>query len=160
MIFVVELPADAEPRAWFAYDAGDLLRKVAAGDPLPAWQVHDCISLRELLDLDDETPDSPGAEQRHPALFALAAQHGWEAKLYRADHLLPPGSYRAEPVSEAEAAEAALRARGPCRIYWSEAEATAAFERRDDPAWQGSGWRAHQGLREQLVALEVLADDC
>ena len=59
----------------------------------------------------------------------------------------------------AELAEAALKARGDCRVYRSEAQATAAFERIDDPAWQGDGWRARWALREQLVAMEVLADD-
>jgi hypothetical protein len=48
---------------------------------------------------------------------------------------------------------------GRCRIFWNEAEATAAFERAADPAWQGDGWRARWALREQLVATEVLADD-
>ena len=48
---------------------------------------------------------------------------------------------------------------GCCRIFWSEAEATAAFERADDALWQGGGWRARQALREQLLATEVLADD-
>lgn len=46
-----------------------------------------------------------------------------------------------------------------CRIFWNEAEATAAFERAADPLWQGTGWRARLALREQLIALEVLADD-
>ena len=107
MIFVLELSAAAAPRAWFAYDAGDLLRKVAAGD-----------------------------------LALLRATH---------ERL---GDCEPEAL-----AEAALRARGECRIYWTEAEATAAFERAQEPAWQGAGWRARLALREQLVALEVLADD-
>ncbi|MBT9599413.1 MAG: hypothetical protein IV094_25810 [Vitreoscilla sp.] len=46
-----------------------------------------------------------------------------------------------------------------CRIYWTEAEATAAFERSHDPVWQGRGWRARWALRDQLVATDVLADD-
>jgi hypothetical protein len=107
MIFVVELPQDAAPRAWFAYDAADLLRKVAALD-LP---------------------------------------------LLRATH---------ERLGDCEPealAEAALRARGDCRVYATEAQAMGAFERHDEPAWQGAGWRARLALREQLVALEVLADD-
>jgi hypothetical protein len=58
-----------------------------------------------------------------------------------------------------ELLEAALRARGDCRICWDESEATAAFERTQDPAWQGPGWRARWALREQLIATEVLADD-
>lgn len=58
-----------------------------------------------------------------------------------------------------ELLETALRARGDSRIYWDESEATAAFERTQDPAWQGPGWRARWALREQLIATEVLADD-
>lgn len=104
MIFVVEMPAGAEPSAWFAYDEEDLLRKLAAAGSLDDWQAHGSSTLRELL-------------------------------------------------------EAALRSRGECCIYWTEAEATAAFERSADPAWQGKGWRARWALREQLIALEVLSDD-
>jgi hypothetical protein len=159
MIFVLELPAAAEPRAWFAYDVADLLGKVAANDALPLWQIHDRISARELLEMADDSPSKAGAEQRHPALWALARDHGWDTPLYRADHLLPPGTYQVDAVSEAVAAAAALQARGTCRIYWTESEATAAFERAADPVWQGSGWRARWALRDQLVALEVLADD-
>jgi hypothetical protein len=59
----------------------------------------------------------------------------------------------------AELAEAALAARGTCRVYRTEAQATAAYERTDDPAWQGEGWRARWALRDQLIAMEVLADD-
>jgi hypothetical protein len=108
MIFVVELPAAADPRAWFAFDDEDLLRKVAA-------------------------TDIEGLRMTHAALGDCEA---------------------------AALAEATLCARGDCRIYWNEAQAMAAFERRDDLAWQGSGWRAHRALREQLLALEILADDC
>ena len=95
MIFVVEVPAQAEPSAWFAYDLDDLLRKIDARVP-----------------------------------------GGLDA-----------------PSSAAEGTAAR------CRILWSEAEATAAFERAADPLWQGQGWRARLALREQLIALEVLADD-
>ncbi len=56
-------------------------------------------------------------------------------------------------------AVAALQARGPCRVYHSDTLAMAAFERQDEPVWQGAGWRARLALRDQLVALEVLADD-
>lgn len=59
----------------------------------------------------------------------------------------------------AELAEAALAARGNCRVFRTEAQATAAYERTDDPAWQGEGWRARWALRDQLIAMEVLADD-
>ena len=108
MIFVVEMPHAADPRAWFAFDEEDLLRKVAAAD-------------------------MEGLRQSHAVLGDC------------------------EPAS---LASAALRARGDCCIFWNEAQAMAAFERRGDPAWQGPGWRAHRALREQLLALEILADDC
>jgi hypothetical protein len=54
---------------------------------------------------------------------------------------------------------AALHAQGRCRLYADESAALAAFERSDHPDWQGEGWRARWALREQLIALEVLADD-
>jgi hypothetical protein len=108
MIFVVEQPTDADPRAWFAFDEEDLLRKVAASDIEGLRLTHAMLGDCE------------------PAVLA----------------------------------QATLCARGDCRIYWDEAQAMAAFERRDDLAWQGAGWRAHRALREQLLALEVLADDC
>lgn len=159
MIFIVEMPLLAAPRCWFAYDALDLLAKVVAHDRLAAWEVHDRASARELLEMFDCTPQTPDVAARYPGICAMADAHGWDTPLYRADHLLAAGTYRAEPVSEGEASAAALRVRGDCRIYWSESEATAAFERVDDPAWQHGGWRARWALREQLVALEVLADD-
>lgn len=87
MIFVVEQPDGAEPRAWFAFDVDDLRAKLAHSDA------------------------------------------------------------------------AALHATGRCRVYPDESAAMAAFERADDPAWAGPGWRARWALREQLVALEVLAED-
>ena len=37
--------------------------------------------------------------------------------------------------------------------------ATAAFERANDPLWQGQGWKARHALRAQLSATDVLADD-
>ena len=87
MIHVLEMPCDAPPRVWFAFDADDLARKLDASD-----------------------------------------------------------------VAE-------LHAAGRCRVFADESAALAAFERADDPDWQGEGWRARWALREQLVALEVLAYD-
>lgn len=159
MIFVVEQADPAAPRAWFAWDADDLLRKVAADDPLPLWQIHDRVSARELLELFDETPQAAGLDERQPALWALGRTHGWDTPLHRADHLLEPGTYRPEPVDPCDAAEAALRARGPVLVLRDESAATAAFEQAGHPAWAGPGWRARWALREQLLALEVLADD-
>lgn len=159
MIFVLEIPPQAEPRCWFAYDGDDLLRKVAADDALQEWEIHDCASPRELLEMFDASPETAGVAEKFPGICAMAEEYGWDTPLYRADHLQEPGSYREVPVTPQQASEAALRARGDCRIYWSEAEATAAFERAEDPTWAGGGWRARWALRAQLIATEVLADD-
>jgi hypothetical protein len=45
-------------------------------------------------------------------------------------------------------------------VYWNEAEAVAAFEGGDPLIAGKEGWYARRALYEQLVALEVLADDC
>lgn len=50
MIHVVELPQQGDPRAWFAYDDDDFARKVAATDPLQAWEIHDTLTAHDLLD--------------------------------------------------------------------------------------------------------------
>ena len=84
MIYVVELPEQGDPCAWFSFDTDELARR--------------------LLDL-----QSDGVERI---------------------------------------------------VYWSEAEAVAAFEGGDPLIAGKAGWRARRALYEQLVALEVLADDC
>lgn len=77
------------------------------------------------------------------------------------DDLLRKIEARAPGLLEHAAGGAEAGASAPrCRIFWTEAEATAAFERSADPMWQGAGWRARLALRDQLVAMEVLADDC
>ncbi len=45
-------------------------------------------------------------------------------------------------------------------VYWNEAEAVAAFEGGDPLIAGKDGWYARRALYGQLVALEVLADDC
>ena len=45
-------------------------------------------------------------------------------------------------------------------VYWNEAEAVGAFEGGDPLIAGKAGWRARRALYQQLVALEVLADDC
>ena len=84
MIYVVELRAQGEPRAWFAFNAADLARKQST---LAA-----------------------------PALTTC--------------------------------------------IYYSDAEEVAAFEGADPRIAGKEHWRARHALHAQLVALEVLADDC
>jgi len=49
---------------------------------------------------------------------------------------------------------------GTCCIYWKEAEAVAAFEGADPRIADKAHWRARHTLYEQLVALEMLSDDC
>ncbi|MEY2891999.1 MAG: hypothetical protein RJA98_1907 [Pseudomonadota bacterium] len=162
MIFVVEQPDASAARAWFAYDAADFLRKVCAQDPLPEWAVFDVVTPRELLEqAGDLTPDSAAVREANPALCALADAHGWDTPLYRADHLLGLGTFRPEPVSPLDAGMAALTQRGgQWRIYGHEDVAMAAVDR-PDPLFdaQPSGWRARWALREQLIAVEALADD-
>lgn len=83
MIYVVELPCQGHPRAWFAYDKEDFVRKM-------------------------ETLATPQGER--------------------------------------------------C-VYWDETEAVAAFEGGDPRIAGKTLWRARRAIYEQLVALEVLADD-
>lgn len=162
MIFVIEVP-DSGPeqtRAWFAYHPDDFLRKVCATDPLPEWEVFDVATPRELLELADLQPESEQARSRCPAVCALADAHGWDTALYRADHLLGAGHFRAEAITPLEAGMAALLARGGrWRIYGHEEVAMAAADQPDPLFDAPGGWRARWALRQQLIAVEALADD-
>lgn len=160
MIYVIECPPSGAPIAWFAYHLDDLSRKVAARDPLEDWEIFDEVSPRVLLDaLGHEQVDDP-ARAAFPLVCALGDQHGWDTTLYRADHLLGRGVLSTEPVEERAALLAALAARpGECRIYWSDTEAVLATEGGD--AWLSAPgrWRARHALHQQLLSLEVLADN-
>lgn len=159
MMFVVEGPANASPHAWFAFDDADLLGKVCADSPWHPWEVWDCATARELLDLVDETPDSPGVRERFPAMCALGEQEGWDTPLYRADLLIGQGVYRPEPVACVDACVAALRSRcAELRVYASESVALTALDLPDPWFDAPSGWRARRALRNQLIATEVLSD--
>lgn len=163
MIFVVEVPHQGEPRAWFAYDEEDLLIKVAEGDPLPIWEIHDQSTARELIELVGDDPLDPAMAQRLPGLWSLVTEHGLDTPLYRADHLYA-GGYRSEAIDVGSACEAALQARRggtlqDVRIWWSEQEAVLASEDPVEPLFtRAGGWRSLQALREQLLALDVVAD--
>lgn len=160
MIYVVELSRQGDPRAWFAYDDEDLARKVAVSDPLQPWEIHDEMTARELLDANGHAQVDAQARERFPAICALGDEHGWDTTLFRADHLLGRGVLRTEPVTEREALAAALAARGEVScIYWSDRDAISAFEGADPRIAGRTFWRARRVLYEQLVALEVLADD-
>lgn len=160
MIYVVEVPQQGDPRAWFAYDDEDFARKVAASDTLPAWEIHDALTAADLLDAVGHAAADERAREMFPAICALGDEHGWNTRLYRAAHLLGRGVLRAEPVTQREALAAALAARGGAScIYWNDRDAIAAFEGADPRIAGRALWRARRVLYEQLVALEVLADD-
>lgn len=171
MIFIVAAPAGAagpgepglndprDPQAWFAFDDQDLLHKVSSAVDASPWEIWDCTSARELLDLVDEAPDRPGVHERFPAMWALGEREGWDTPLYRADALLGAGIFRREPVRPLDACIAALRARGgELRVYADEPAALAAADAPDPWFDRPGGWRARWALREQLIATEALAD--
>jgi len=161
VIYVVELPEQGQPRAWFAYDDEDFARKVAASDPLQAWEIYDELTARGLLeDLGHPTLDAK-AREAFPAICALGDVYGWDTPLYRADHLLGRGVFHAEPVTERDALSAALSARSGVTsyVYWTDRDAIGAFEGADPRIAGKEHWWARRALYEQLVAIEVLADD-
>jgi hypothetical protein len=156
MIYVVEFPEAGRAHAWFAFDADDFARKVYASDKREEWEIYDVVTVRELLEGVGETPESPTANAKFPAIYHLGKRHGWDTHLYRADFLLGAGCFQPEAVSESEACAAALAQRVKlCRVYWSDSEATAALE--GEPLFEGrEGYWGREALREQLVALEVM----
>lgn len=160
MIYVLQCPPDAEPNAWFAYHPDDLLHKLAADDVLEAWEIHDEVTPRALLDaLGHESVDAD-ARSAFPAVCALGDQHGWDTTLYRADHLLGRGVLSPDPVDLRAATEAALAARpGEFRVYWSDQDAVLATEGGDEWLCAKERWRARHALHQQLLSLEVLADN-
>ena len=152
MIHEVEVPREGHPRAWFAFDEDDLIGKIQARRIAPGRQIHAVATARELLAVS-------GADSPPDWLAALAARYGWETPLYRADALLEPGHYQREPVNLLHAHLAALAAPlQRCRVHPDDESALEALH--GDPVYQGrEGFYAHMALREQLIALEVLADD-
>jgi len=160
MIYVVEAPPQGTPRAWFAFDEADLLRKVAATDPRGAHEIWDCASARELLELFDARPGDAGLDDTCPGLCALGREFGWDTPLFRADYLQAPGLYAPEPVRLVDACRAALRARGgEWRFYEGEQHALIAVDKPDELFDRAGGWRSRWALRQQLIAVEALADD-
>lgn len=160
MMFIVEVSEGREPFAWFAYGEADFARKVAAGDELRPWEIHDVVTPRELLGLGGQSPESPTARATFPAICALGDRHGWDVPLYRADYLLGRGSYQPDAVSVMDAHLAALDRRGGAyHLYPSEDAALGALEDPDEAFLNAHGWRARHALREQLVAMEVVSDN-
>lgn len=165
MIHVLEMPEHGEPTAWFAYNDDDLAIKVAAGDALQDHEIFDVLTPRDLLESVGHTDLTPEARAAFPAISALGDAHGWDTVLYRADHLLGRGVFSPTPVQPREALVAALNARATPdhptqhRIYWTDAEAMGAFEGADALICTPANRKARHMLREQLLALELLADD-
>jgi hypothetical protein len=156
VIYVVEFPHRGRAHAWFAFDRDDFARKVYATDERSECEIFDIVNARGLLDLLGVTPDEPAARAGYPAICALGDLHGWDTPLYRADYLSGTGMLQPESISECDACAAALEHRlRAYRIYWTDAQATAALE--SDPVWHDlEGAWARDALREQLIALEVL----
>jgi len=169
MIFVVEVPHVGQPQAWFAFDGHDLLSKVAVGDALQPWEIHDVTSARELLEMVGQDGDTPQAREAFPGICSLVDEYGIDTDLYRADYALERGCYQPEAVVVEAACAAALAHRKRAaeeggtlkdvRILWSEEEAVLASENADDPFFADrSAWRSLYALREQLLALDVVAE--
>lgn len=162
MIFVLEVPVSEHPHAWFAYDDQDLLTKVAEGDPLQPWEIHDACTPHDLMELVGVLPGSPEA-QAFPGMVKLAQAYGLDSTLYRADYVLERGCYQDQPISVRKACEAALQHRvgstlKDLRIYWSEQDAVLATEGAEPLFASKDGWKALHALRSQLLSLDVLAE--
>ncbi|MBL8387898.1 MAG: hypothetical protein JNK17_06780 [Hydrogenophaga sp.] len=160
MIYVVECPPAGEPSAWFAYHLDDLGLKIAARDPLQAWEIYDEVTPRALMEALGHEQVDGAARAAFPSVCALGDAHGWDTTLYRADYLLGRGVLSPDPVDEKAAWLAALSARaGDYRVYWSDQDAVLATEGGDDWLCAKERWRARHALHQQLLSLEVLADN-
>ena len=158
MILVLEVPHQGKPRCWFAFDHDDFIGKVAgqlSGNIDGV--IYHCATARELQNQCRATSTTDDQEQA--AIQVLAHAHGWDTPLYRADYLLAPGIYQPDEVSEFMAHVAALAHTVKlCRLYPDEEIAISELEQ--DPLFSGhDGFDAHMALRDQLIALEALADD-
>lgn len=161
MIYVVECPPAAEPRAWFAYHLADLSRKIATAAGCEAWELFDEVTPRALLDALGHEQVDTAAREAFPSVCALGDQFGWDTTLYRADHLLGRGVLSPDPVDERAALLASLGAcgGGEFRVYWNDQDAVLATEGADEWLCARERWRARHALHQQLLSLEVLADN-
>ena len=69
MIYIVEFPDQGRVRSWFAFDTEDFARKVYASDERDEWEIFDIVTVRELLEGVGETPESPTANPKFPAIY-------------------------------------------------------------------------------------------
>ncbi len=158
MIYVVQMPKAGRPHAWFAFDKDDFKRKVNAhcnDDRV----IFKSATAREVLQEAGLNPDWPTASEDYPEVYRAAAQKGWGAALYRADYYTGDHRYTENPIDEWDAYAAAIgNPEDDCRIYGSDASAVHALYH--DPFFQQrESFYAQLALREQLVALEVIAED-
>lgn len=158
MIYVVQMPKAGRPHAWFAFDKDDFKRKVYAHCN-DEGVIFRSATAREVLTEAGLDPEGSLASADYPEVFRAAARKGWGAMLYRADYYTGHHRYTEEPIDEWEAYAAAIgNPEDDCRIYGSDASAVNALYH--DPFFQRrESFYAHLALREQLVALEVIAED-
>jgi hypothetical protein len=159
LILALEVPHAGRPKCWFAFNEADFIRKARLARPAAAGVIFHVSTPRQLLQAHERGPAAADRPQREAEWRALAAAHGVDTAVFRADYLLAPAHYQAEEVSEFVAHVAAvahdLKA---CRVYYDEERAMDALHQ--DSLYAGEdGFYAHMALREQLIALEVLADD-
>ena len=158
MIHIVEINEQNHAHAWFAFDEEDFIRKVrVVHGQRPETVIYDKTTARRLLS-SRHAADESQSHDKYPDCYMLAAQHGWDVTLYRADHLLGHGIYQTEPISELRASLAAVASAAEFRIYAD--DETAADELDRDPLFKTrEGYDAYLKLRTQLVEMEVLAED-
>jgi hypothetical protein len=169
MIFVVEVPHVGEAHAWFAFDGEDLLSKIVVNDSLQPWEIYDTTTARELLEMVGAEPDTDQARNAFPGICKLGEEYGLDTELYRADYLLERGCFQPDAITVEAACEAALKARmspaeeggtlSDLRIYWNETDAVLGSEAEDPLFTSKGGWRALHALREQLLSLDVVAEN-
>lgn len=158
MIYVVQMPKTGRPHAWFAFDKDDFKRKVKAScddDRV----IFRATTAREVLTEAGLDPDWPTAASDFPEVYEAAARKGWGAAVYRADYFTGGPRYTVEPIDEWEAYAAAIgQPDDDCRIYGSDESAVNALYH--DPFFQKrESFYAQLALRDQLIALEVIAED-
>jgi len=155
MIHIVEIDELNHAHAWFAFDEADLIRKVHVDHgQQPETVIFEKVSARQLLTASQASQDI----HKSPDYYKLAAQHGWDITLYRADYLLGHGIYQSEPISELRACLAAVASANDFRVYPD--DDTAADEIDRDPLFKSKeGFDAYFKLRSQLVEMEILAED-
>jgi len=74
MIFVLELPPDAAPQVWFAFDDDDLRRKLAAAGGAPAHEMRLWADETSALMACENDADPQWAGRGWQARWALRQQ--------------------------------------------------------------------------------------